>query len=78
MSDDHVPDINHRGWMLRPFLITNTMGLFDVAAHVHGGGKSGQAQAIRHGIARALQLYEPSFRWGGLRWSAFWFTRTTV
>ena len=60
--DDHVTDINHRGWMLRPFLLTNTIGLFDVKAHVHGGGKSGQAQALRHGIARALQLYEPSFR----------------
>lgn len=60
--DEHVSDINHRGWMLRPFLLTNTMGKFDVAAHVHGGGKSGQAQALRHGCARALQLYEPSFR----------------
>jgi ribosomal protein S9 len=33
--------------MLKPFLITNTMGMFDVAAHVHGGGKSGQAQVGR-------------------------------
>jgi small subunit ribosomal protein S9 len=36
--------------------------LFDLKATVHGGGISGQAQAIRHGIARALELYEPAFR----------------
>ena len=60
--DRHIPDINHRGLMLRPFLVTNTMGLFDLKATVHGGGISGQAQAIRHGIARALELYEPAFR----------------
>lgn len=60
--DHHVRDVTHRGWMLRPFLLTNTMSLFDVSARVHGGGASGQAQALRHGIARALQLYEPSFR----------------
>jgi ribosomal protein S9 len=33
----------------------NFQGLFDVNAHVHGGGKSGQAQALRHGIARVNQ-----------------------
>ena len=60
--DAHIPDINHRGWMIRPFLVTDTMGLFDVDATVRGGGLSGQAQAIRHGLARALELYEPAFR----------------
>ena len=60
--DDAFPDIDHRGWMIKPFLVTNTMGLFDVRAIVRGGGKSGQAQAVRHGIAKALQLYEPAFR----------------
>jgi len=60
--DDHVDNLSFRGWMLLPFIVTSTAGLFDVNAHVHGGGKSGQAQALRHGIARALQFYEPSFR----------------
>mmetsp|Transcript_9843 Transcript_9843/g.41866 ORF Transcript_9843/g.41866 Transcript_9843/m.41866 type:complete len:302 (-) Transcript_9843:118-1023(-) len=60
--DESFPDIDHRGWMIKPFLVTNTMGLFDVRAIVRGGGKSGQAQAVRHGIAKALQLYEPAFR----------------
>ena len=60
--DAHIPDINHRAMMIRPFLVTDTMGLFDVHASVRGGGLSGQAQAIRHGLARALELYEPDFR----------------
>ena len=59
--DDAFPDIDHRGWMIKPFLVTNTMGLFDVKAIVTGGGKSGQAQAVRHGIAKALQLYGAYF-----------------
>ncbi len=35
---------------------------FDVIARVHGGGKSGQAGAMRHGVARALADIDPSFR----------------
>ena len=38
----------------QPFGTTNTMGKFDVIANVQGGGLSGQAGAIRHGLARAL------------------------
>jgi small subunit ribosomal protein S9 len=37
-----------------PFRVTATTGRFDVACTVHGGGNSGQAGALRHGIARAL------------------------
>ena len=40
----------------QPFEVTNTMGKYDVIVNVHGGGLSGQAGAIRHGIARALVL----------------------
>ena len=57
--DAHIPDINHRGWMIRPFLVTDTMGLFDVDATVRGGGLSGQAQAIRHGLARRWRCTNP-------------------
>ena len=60
--DEYILDINERGWALSPFVLTKTIGLFDAVASVRGGGLSGQAQAIRHGVARALQLYEPSFR----------------
>lgn len=37
-----------------PFKVTDTMNHFDVVAHLNGGGVSGQAGALRHGIARAL------------------------
>ena len=48
--------------MNQPFGVTETMGKFDVVANVRGGGISGQAGAIRHGIARALLLADDSFR----------------
>jgi small subunit ribosomal protein S9 len=38
----------------QPFKVTDTVGRFDVLASIHGGGKSGQAGALRHGIARAM------------------------
>ncbi|MFQ6130822.1 MAG: 30S ribosomal protein S9 [Armatimonadota bacterium] len=42
------------GLVLQPFATTETMGAYDVTAKVRGGGISGQAGAVRHGIARAL------------------------
>ena len=38
----------------QPFVVTDTLGAFDVRAHVNGGGQTGQAGAMRLGIARAL------------------------
>ncbi|MFP4498401.1 MAG: 30S ribosomal protein S9 [Vulcanimicrobiota bacterium] len=46
----------------QPFEVTNTEGQFDVLATVDGGGKSGQAGAIRHGIARALEKFDEKLR----------------
>ena len=46
----------------QPFTIANVEGQFDVFATVSGGGLSGQAGAVKHGISKALQLYEPSLR----------------
>jgi len=46
----------------QPLEATETVDRFDVIARVHGGGFSGQAGAIRHGIARALVQAEPSYR----------------
>lgn len=46
----------------QPFQIANVEGQFDVFATVAGGGLSGQAGAVKHGISKALQLYEPSLR----------------
>jgi small subunit ribosomal protein S9 len=46
----------------QPFLVTDLLGNYDVIANVHGGGISGQAGAIRHGIARALLKVDPDLR----------------
>ncbi|MFQ5438389.1 MAG: 30S ribosomal protein S9 [Paracoccaceae bacterium] len=44
------------------FEVAGVSGEFDVMATVKGGGLSGQAGAVKHGISKALQLYEPSLR----------------
>ena len=46
----------------QPFQVTDRLGQFDVMATVKGGGLSGQAGAVRHGISRALRHYEPELR----------------
>ncbi|AWD20483.1 30S ribosomal protein S9 [Pseudogemmobacter blasticus] len=46
----------------QPFTVANVEGQFDVMATVTGGGLSGQAGAVKHGISKALQVYEPSLR----------------
>ncbi|PLS20534.1 30S ribosomal protein S9 [Neptunicoccus cionae] len=48
--------------LAQPFEIAGVVGEFDVMATVKGGGLSGQAGAVKHGISKALQLYEPSLR----------------
>ena len=45
-----------------PLVLTNTLTKFDVSVNVYGGGTTGQAGAIRHGIARALLVAEPALR----------------
>ena len=45
-----------------PFRATNTVGQYDVMAHVLGGGMAGQAGALRHGIAKALVAANEEFR----------------
>jgi small subunit ribosomal protein S9 len=48
--------------VLQPFQLTQTTGSFDTDVNVQGGGISGQAGAIRHGITRALMLVSADFR----------------
>ena len=48
--------------VLQPFQVTNTIGSFDAVVNVQGGGISGQAGAIRHGITRALLQANADFR----------------
>ncbi len=45
-----------------PLVLTDTMGKYDVLVNVYGGGTTGQAGAIRHGISRALLVADPSLR----------------
>jgi len=54
----------------QPFQVANVEGQFDVYATVAGGGLSGQAGAVKHGISKALQLYEPTLR-GALKAAGF-------
>ena len=46
----------------QPMVVTNTESKYDVLVDVHGGGMTGQAGAVRHGIARALLKVEDDFR----------------
>ena len=54
----------------QPFTVANVEGQFDVYATVVGGGLSGQAGAVKHGISKALQLYTPELR-GALKAAGF-------
>ena len=54
----------------QPFTVAGVENQFDVQATVKGGGLSGQAGAVKHGISKALQLYEPSLR-GALKAAGF-------
>jgi small subunit ribosomal protein S9 len=46
----------------QPLTLTDTLGKFDIMVNVTGGGESGQAGAVRHGITRALIDYDASFK----------------
>ncbi|WP_317054627.1 30S ribosomal protein S9 [Roseovarius rhodophyticola] len=54
----------------QPFEVAGVTDQFDVMATVKGGGLSGQAGAVKHGISKALQLYDPSLR-GALKAAGF-------
>jgi len=52
--DDYFPSALHRGAIGEPLAVTGTSEVYDIDATIHGGGPSGQAGALRLGIARAL------------------------
>jgi small subunit ribosomal protein S9 len=58
----YFPRETLREHILGPFVASQTCGQFDVTAVVKGGGLSGQAGAIRLGLARALEKYNPDYR----------------
>ncbi|MFA6980785.1 MAG: 30S ribosomal protein S9 [Ignavibacteriaceae bacterium] len=56
------PEAVSREDILGPFIVTDTQGKYDVSAKVAGGGITGQAQAIRLGIARSLESIDSEYR----------------
>jgi small subunit ribosomal protein S9 len=64
--EDYFPLEIRRRQIMRPFTVTDTVGKFDVLVNVDGGGLTGQAEATRLGIARALVQLDEEYR-GALR-----------
>ncbi|MBI5809005.1 MAG: 30S ribosomal protein S9 [Ignavibacteriales bacterium] len=60
--EDYFPTKENRDNVLLPFVVTETVGKYDVFANTNGGGITGQSDAIRLGIARALEDINPDFR----------------
>lgn len=60
--ENYIPHADMRLVINQPFAATQTEGSYDTLVNVNGGGVSGQAGAIRHGIARALLEVDPDFR----------------
>jgi small subunit ribosomal protein S9 len=60
--EDYFPNKVHQQAINEPFVTLEKVGQYDVIALLHGGGISGQAGALRLGIARALQEIEPDDR----------------
>ncbi|HKM39942.1 MAG TPA: 30S ribosomal protein S9 [bacterium] len=62
-AEDYFPLPSLQTQIEQPLRATGTVGKFDVIANVHGGGITGQAGAVRHGLSRALlQVDKTSFR----------------
>jgi small subunit ribosomal protein S9 len=60
--DEYIDRPTSKMVVAQPLVLTGTFGKLDVMVNVHGGGGSGQAGAIRHGISRALLEFNPEFR----------------
>ncbi|DAZ96973.1 TPA: hypothetical protein N0F65_012105 [Lagenidium giganteum] len=59
---DYFVRDTYREDILKPFSVVGMVGQFDVVANVTGGGLTGQSGAVRHGISRALQHFDPLHR----------------
>jgi len=68
--EERFPRLEHRQTILKPLLVTDNIGKFNVIVKVAGGGISGQGGAISHGISRALvranENFKPVLRESGL------------
>lgn len=58
--DDYFGNKEHRFTVKQPLEVTDTLTRFDVLVNVKGGGITGQAEACRHGLSRALLAYDRS------------------
>jgi small subunit ribosomal protein S9 len=61
-ADVYFPIESLRNQMVEPLKLTNTLGSFNIKASVLGGGIAGQAEAVRHGITKALIASDPDLR----------------
>ena len=60
--EDYFPRSTHQVLATSPLRVAGAEGTYDLRVRVHGGGVSGQAGAVRHGIARALCEADPELR----------------
>jgi len=60
--DDYFPEASHRLRVMEPLRITELEGRYDVSATLEGGGTTGQSDALRLGISRALIEIDPELR----------------
>jgi small subunit ribosomal protein S9 len=60
--EKYFPLETHRGEVMRPFIVTDTVGRYDATVNVQGGGMTGQAGAVKLGIARSLIALDEDMR----------------
>lgn len=60
--EEYFPRPTSRMVIMQPLELTSTVGRFDIMVNVMGGGLSGQAGAVKHGISRALLEVDPTYR----------------
>jgi small subunit ribosomal protein S9 len=60
--EEYFPSRTIRGYITQPLMITGLTESYDVMANLAGGGIAGQAGALRHGLARALEKVNPDLR----------------
>jgi small subunit ribosomal protein S9 len=61
-ADEYFSRVTSRMILRQPLALTNNEGSFDILVNVEGGGESGQAGAVRHGITRALIDYDAALK----------------
>ncbi|HEY6951091.1 MAG TPA: 30S ribosomal protein S9 [Bacteroidota bacterium] len=60
--EKYFPLETHRGEVMQPFVVTDTVGRYDTTVNVRGGGMTGQAGAVKLGIARSLVAVDEDMR----------------